>query len=147
MNPSILLVDVASAGRESWKTFLEKQGCHVFTAESAESARQMCLQLLPDLVLLHDHLPGIRATDLCKWMKTDPANRFIPMVLISSAPTASQIKLVRETDAADFWSTAGFLREGLRRIPFLWKSYVWVACFMTLAKSPSRTASFLNAVD
>lgn len=126
MNPSILLVDVASPGRESWKAFLEDQECDVFTAESAESARQMCLRLLPDLVLLHDHLPGVRASDLCKRLKMDPVNRFTPMVLISSAPTASEIQLVRGTGTVDFWGTPASVRDGFCSIPFLlrFKGYV-----------------------
>ena len=125
MNPSILLVDVASPGRESWKAFLENQECQVFTAESAESAWQMCLRLLPDLVLLHDHLPGVRATDLCTRLKRDPANRLTPMVLISCAPTASEIRRVREA-GVDFWGTPASVRDGFSSIPFLlrFKSYV-----------------------
>jgi len=59
MNRTILLVDVVSAERENWKTFLEDQRHNVFTAENAESARRLCRQLQPDLVLLHDHLPHI----------------------------------------------------------------------------------------
>ena len=54
MNPIILLVDVASAERENWKALLENQNYDVIIANNAESARQMCLRLQPDLVLLLD---------------------------------------------------------------------------------------------
>ena len=62
MNPTILLVDLASAERENWKAFLEDQKYDVLTADNAESARRLCLELQPDLVLLHDHLPPGRIT-------------------------------------------------------------------------------------
>src|SRR5438309_1051615 len=70
MNPIILLVDVASVERENWKAFLENQGYDVFTAENPESARQLCLQLQPDLVLLHDHLPQVRGRWSCSRTKS-----------------------------------------------------------------------------
>ncbi|HEY6946290.1 MAG TPA: response regulator, partial [Candidatus Acidoferrum sp.] len=69
MNPTILLVDVASAERENWKAFLKNQNYDVLTADNAESAREMCLRLQPDLVLLHDHLPGVRGAELCRRLK------------------------------------------------------------------------------
>ena len=64
MNPTILLVDVASTERENWKAFLENQRYEVFTAETPDSARQLCLQLQPDLVLLNNHLPQVRGLEL-----------------------------------------------------------------------------------
>jgi len=119
MNPTILLVDVASAERENWKVFLESQRYEVFTAESAECACQLCLQLQPDLVLLHDHLPQVRGYELCKRLKQDPLNQLTPVVLISSSPTATELELGREAGAADFWGMPSSLGEGLGRIQSL----------------------------
>ncbi|PYT69938.1 MAG: hypothetical protein DMG39_17265 [Acidobacteria bacterium] len=80
MNPTILLVDAASAERENWKAFLENQKYDVFTAEHPESARQLCLRLQPDLVLLYDHLPQVRGSELCRRLKQDPLNQLTPVV-------------------------------------------------------------------
>src|SRR5215467_6686475 len=126
MNPSILLVDVASAERENWKAFLENQRFDVFTAESPDSARQLCLQLQPDLVLLHDHLPQVRGPELCRRLKQDPLNQLTPVVLISSAPTPVEMEQSREAGAADFWGLPASLDEGLGRIQSLLrlKSYI-----------------------
>src|SRR6266404_3498563 len=66
MNATILLVDVASASRDSWKSFLQNHNYQVFTAGDKESAVRQCLQLQPDLVLLHDTLPDICGFDLCR---------------------------------------------------------------------------------
>lgn len=126
MNPTILLVDVASAERENWKAFLEYQRYDVFTAETSDSARQLCLQLQPDLVLLHDHLPQVRGTELCRRLKQDPLNQLTPVVLISPAPTAIDMEQSREAGAADFWGMPSSLGEGLGRIQTLLrlKSYI-----------------------
>jgi cyclic di-GMP phosphodiesterase len=126
MNPTILLVDIASADRENWKAFLGDQKYEVFTADNAEAARQLCIQLQPDLVLLHDHLPQVRGSELCQRLKQDPLNQLTPIVLISSSPTPTDREQGREAGAADFWGMPSSLREGLDRIQSLLrlKSYV-----------------------
>ena len=119
MNPTILLVDVASAERENWKAFLENQRYDVFTADSRDSACRLCQQLQPDLVLLHDHLPQVRGTELCRRLKQDPLNQLTPVVLISSAATPMEMEQIREAGAADFWGMPSSFGEGLGRIQSL----------------------------
>jgi cyclic di-GMP phosphodiesterase len=108
------------------KAFLEDQKYEVFTAENAESARQVCLKLQPDLVLLRDDLPHVCATELCRRLKQDPLNQLTPVVLVSSSPTPADIDKGREAGAADFWGTPSSLWDGLGRIQSLLrlKSYV-----------------------
>jgi cyclic di-GMP phosphodiesterase len=126
MNPTILLVDVVSADQENWKAFLENQKYDVYTAENAESARQLCLQLQPDLVLLHDHLPQVSGFELCRRLKQDPLNQLTPIVLVSSAPTETEMEQAHEAGAAEYWGTPSSFGEGLERIQSLLrlKSYI-----------------------
>jgi len=126
MNPTILLVDVASAERENWKAFLENQKYDVFTAENAESARQLCLRLQPDLVLLHDHIPQVRGYELCRRLKQDPLNQLTPVVLVSASPTPTEMEHAREAGAADFWGVPSTLREGLGRIETLLRLKIYI---------------------
>jgi len=79
MSSAILLVDVASAVRDSWKSFLQSQNYEVFMAEDGESALQQCLRLQPDLVLLHDTLPDVDGFDLCRRMTGNPFNQQTPL--------------------------------------------------------------------
>ena len=126
MKPTILLVDVASTERENWKAFLENQEYDVVTADNPETARQLCLQLQPDLVLLHDHLPQVRGFDLCRRLKQDPLNQLTPVVLVSPAPTPMEVEQGREAGAADLWGMPSSLADGLNRIQSLLrlKSYI-----------------------
>src|ERR1700747_1099317 len=103
MKPTILLVDVASNDRENQRAFLESQGYEVLMAESEETAEQMCGQLQPDLVLLHDHRPRLTGANLCHRLKQDPVNKLTPIVLISSSPTPGEALRAREAGAADYW--------------------------------------------
>ena len=126
MKPTILLVDVASDDRENQRISLESQGYEVFIAESEETAEQLCLHLQPDLVLLHNHRPRLSGAALCRRLKQDPVNKLTPMVVISSAPTPTEVVRAREAGAADFWETPCSLRDALSRIEaFLrLKSYI-----------------------
>jgi putative two-component system response regulator len=119
MNPTILLVDVASAERQNWQAFLKNKNFEVCTADDAESARQICLQLQPDLVLLHDRLSQVRGAELCRRLKQDPLNQLMPIVLVSSKPTPAELNEGREAGAADFWGMPSSLRDGLGRIESL----------------------------
>jgi putative two-component system response regulator len=126
MNSAILLVDVASASRDSWKSFLQSQNYEVFTAEDGESALRECLRLQPDLVLLRDTLPDVNGFDLCRRMKGNPLNQHIPIVLIKASSDPADAARGREAGAADFWGTSTSLGEVISRMESLLrlKSYI-----------------------
>jgi putative two-component system response regulator len=119
MNPAILLVDVASANREELKTFLRNQRCNVVTAADGESAVRCCLQMHPDLVLLHDSLPDIGSFELCRLMKKDPLNQLTPVVLLKPSPDQWDVYRGREAGAVDVWATPPSLWDALGRIQML----------------------------
>src|SRR5437660_12148828 len=102
MNSAILLlVDAVSENRDSWKSFLQNQSYQVFTAEDGESAMRECIQLQPDLVLLHDGLPDFGCFDLCRRMKGNPLNQHIPIVLITRSPASEDAIHGRGARAGD----------------------------------------------
>jgi DNA-binding response OmpR family regulator len=126
MNSAILLVDVASAGRDSWKSFLRSQNYEVFTAEDGESALRQCVQLQPDLVLLYDTLPDVGGLGLCRRMKRNPLNHQIPIVLIKPSSDAADAARGREAGAADFWGVCSSPADALGHVRSLLrlKSYI-----------------------
>jgi len=120
MNSAILLlVDAVSESRDSWKSFLQNQSYQVFTAEDGESAMRECIQLQPDLVLLHDGLPDLGCFDVCRRMKGNPLNQHIPIVLIKPSPEPDDAARGRDAGAADFWGTCDSLGEALSRLQSL----------------------------
>ncbi len=126
MNATILLVDVASASRDSWKSFLQNHNYQVFTAGDKESAVRQCLQLQPDLVLLHDTLPDICGFDLCRRIVGNPFNHHIPVVLVKPSSDPADVFRGREAGAADFWGRSTSLGEVISRVQSLLrlKSYI-----------------------
>lgn len=126
MMPTILLVDVDSPERDSWKAFLQLQGFEVLTAKNPDTAAKVCRRFLPDLVLLHDNLPDISGTELCKKLKTDPVHGMTPVVLVVPVASEALASQAREAGADDLWGAPTSRWEALSRIQLLLqlKSYI-----------------------
>jgi len=126
MMPTILLVDVDSPDRDSWKAFLQVQGFEVLTARNGETTTKVCRRFLPDLVLLHDNLPDISATELCKKLKAGPIHGTTPVVLVVPVASEALAAQGRQAGADDFWGAPTSRWEALSRIQLLLqlKSYV-----------------------
>ncbi|HKD51597.1 MAG TPA: HD domain-containing phosphohydrolase [Candidatus Acidoferrum sp.] len=116
MKPTILLVDIASHDRENQRMFLQSHGYEVFVAETEETAQQLCRQVQPDLVLLHDSPPHLAGPELCRRLKQEPLNQLTPVVLVSSSATPADVLRGGEAGAASFWDTPCTLRDALGRI-------------------------------
>src|SRR5262252_4644225 len=116
MKPTILLVDIASHDRENQRMFLQSHGYEVFVAETEETAQQLCRQVQPDLVLLHDSPPHLAGPELCRRLKQEPLNQLTPVVLVSSSATPAEVLRGGEAGAASFWDTPCTLRDALGRI-------------------------------
>ncbi len=119
MSATILLIDVASSERANWKSFLENQSYKVFTARDADTALRQCHLLQPDLVLLQDRLPEMGGFELCRRLKENPLNQFIPVVVIKLSSDPADDSLGRNAGVADFWGACTSLVEGLLRIESL----------------------------
>src|SRR5260370_31328535 len=105
MRPIILLVDVASADRADWKSFLQNQSCEVFAAGDGDTALRQCPLLPPDLVILHDAPPEIDAFDLCPRLQENPLNPLFPVVLIKPSSDPADISPGPRAGACAVWGT------------------------------------------
>jgi putative two-component system response regulator len=119
MMPTILLVDVDSPDRDSWKAFLQVQGFEVLTAKNGDAALRVCQRFLPDLVLLHDNPPDISGTELCKKLKSDSICGTTPVVLVASVASEDLDSRSREAGADDSWGVPTSRWEALSRIQLL----------------------------
>lgn len=140
MNPSILIVDVASRKRDNWKAFLQKQKFEVNTTEDGESTVRQCLALQPDLVLLHDSLPDIGGIELCRRLKANPLNRLMPVVLVQPSGNSSDGARAAKAEADDFWGTPTTLWDGIGRVQSLLRLKTYIdqqakSVLLSLARS------------
>lgn len=119
MRPIILLVDAASADRANWKSFLQNQRYEVFTAGDGETALRECLLRKPDLVIVIEALPEIDGLEICRRLKDNPLNQFVPLVLIKPSSDPADIFRGFHAGAADVWGTCTSLGDGLSRVQTL----------------------------
>ena len=81
----ILLVDDDPALRALLRATFEIADVAVVEAENAEVARRQIRAALPDVILLDVNMPGTTGLELCAELKSAPATRDVPIVLLTGA--------------------------------------------------------------
>jgi PAS domain S-box-containing protein len=81
--PLVLVVEDDDRAADLIRVQLERDGCRVARAASAEAALEMLQELQPDLITLDVLLPGIDGWELLVRLKRDHALAPIPVVMLS----------------------------------------------------------------
>ncbi|HUS06675.1 MAG TPA: response regulator [Bryobacteraceae bacterium] len=102
MGPRLLLVDDSAGNRDILRRYLERQGYDVTISDDG----QKCLQLLDEgdfaLVLLDVVLPVLDGFQVLKQIKTNPALRSTPVILISALDESSSAVRCIQMGADDY---------------------------------------------
>ncbi len=80
---TILVVDDSATVRKLISSKLEKSGHNVVCAEDGVEALERLEEGLPDLVLLDISMPRMDGYEVCKQIRTNPAARDLPVIMIS----------------------------------------------------------------
>lgn len=99
---TILVVDDEEDIRELVELNLAQEGYRISTCETGEQALTMVRANTPDLIVLDLMLPGIDGLEVCKRLKTDPATRQIPVVMLTAKGEESDIVAGLELGADDY---------------------------------------------
>ncbi len=81
--PRVLVVDDNRDNLLAMRELLESRGYHACTVGSAEEAERQIRQHPPDVILLDVMLPGKSGYELCQELKSNPATRLIPVIIIT----------------------------------------------------------------
>lgn len=65
-------------------TNLKSSGYTVLKAEDGESALEQARHAIPALIVLDLMLPGLSGLEVCKALKSDPATRLIPIIMLTA---------------------------------------------------------------
>jgi class 3 adenylate cyclase len=98
----ILVVDDNASNRELLKRRLERQGHSVALAENGSRSLEMLREAPFDLILLDLLMPDISGFDVLSILKSDPALRDIPVIVISALNEIDSIVRCIQAGADDY---------------------------------------------
>ena len=88
----ILIVDDVKLSVEIGKSYLKDKGCDVLSAANGREALSLIRLDKPDLVLTDLHMPEMNGDELCREIKSDPALKHIPVVILSSDSNSTNLE-------------------------------------------------------
>lgn len=98
----ILLVDDSHFFIQAIRTFLERSGNSIMTAECGVEALNILESSSPDIILMDYHLSDISGDECCRKIKSDPATRDIPVIMLTSAGNTKNIEMSKSAGCNDF---------------------------------------------
>lgn len=79
----ILTIEDSPIMRQLLRQLLSGEGYDCITASDGHSGLKSCAKNKPDLILLDVNLPDGNGIDFCRTLKSDPAARHIPVLLLT----------------------------------------------------------------
>lgn len=100
--PVVLLVEDEPAQREVLSYNLEAEGFRVVQAGTGDEALMMVDEAGPDVIVLDWMLPSVSGIEVCRQLKSRPATRSVPIIMLSAR--SEEVDRVRglETGADDY---------------------------------------------
>ncbi|HSE50047.1 MAG TPA: HD domain-containing phosphohydrolase [Terriglobales bacterium] len=114
--PRILVVDDNPDNIFLTRELLGSRGYEVTTATSAEAGQAAIRGQHPDLILLDVVMPGKSGYELCHELKSDPATRLIPIVMITGLTDREDRIRGIEAGADEFLNKPIFPEELFARV-------------------------------
>jgi len=84
MSEKVLLVEDNPQNRYLVTFLLEKNGYEVISAEDGETAVEMAMQQVPDLILMDVQLPLLDGYEATRRIKADERTKHIPLVALTA---------------------------------------------------------------
>ena len=101
---TVLIVDDHEQNLELLQAYLEELGCRTLGARDGIEAVEMVERHTPDLVLLDVMMPRMSGFQVCEKIKSDPATRDIPVVMVTALNEVADVERAVESGANDFLS-------------------------------------------
>ncbi|MEO8393383.1 MAG: response regulator [Chloroflexota bacterium] len=103
MSQIVMIVDDDQMNRELLETVVKRAGYSVNHANSGAQALRMVAAQPPDLILLDVRLGEMSGYDVCARIKSDPATRSIPIIILTAADNEQDRVDALRAGADDFF--------------------------------------------
>lgn len=99
----ILVVDDNVQNRELLEAYMEElEGVRTIAASDGRQALALVESEKPDLILLDIMMPKMSGYEVCKKLKSDPATKEIPVIMITALHEAGDVERAVEVGTNDF---------------------------------------------
>src|SRR4051812_44547852 len=100
----LLIADDQPAARELLRTILVNCGYEVFEAVDGTDAAAKAVDVLPDLILLDIHMPGMDGLTLCSRLREDPRFANTPIIALTAGLMGGEKERAIEAGFSEFLS-------------------------------------------
>ena len=101
---TILVVDDDYLSRELLQAHMENAHYKVILANSGAKALELAEAEQPDIILMDVNMPGLNGYKACQQLKSAPATRHIPVLLMTAMDDEENMALANESGADGFVS-------------------------------------------
>ena len=112
----VLVVDDNPQNQELLAAYLETMDVEVRTADDGLTALQQVAADPPDLILLDIMMPRMSGFEVCTKLKSDPATRDIPILMVTALNELGDIERAVQAGTDDFLSKPVNKIELLKRV-------------------------------
>ncbi|MEH1966318.1 response regulator transcription factor [Nostoc sp.] len=109
---TILVIEDCLSELKSISRYLTDRGYNVIKATSAKEALEIILEEKPDAIVTDVVMPGMSGFELCRFIKTNPTNQKVSIVICSSKNQAIH-HLWAKKQGADAYITKPYTPEQL----------------------------------
>jgi len=105
---TILVVEDSLVQRLALLKLLKQWDLNILAVESGKEGVDLARQVLPDVILLDVHMPGLSGFDVCRLLRDDTRTAKIPIILFTSHNDVSTMKEGYLSGAIEFIPKDGF---------------------------------------
>jgi putative two-component system response regulator len=134
----VLVIGGSLTIRQGLSRELQKRGLAVTEASDGKAGLDRAGQQRFDLIITDIALPGLDGLDLCRQLKSSPATRATPVIIVSSHDTEEDIEKCFEAGAAAFVNKLDGRQELLRHIDDVLNRSFFLRDRMVLVVDDSR---------
>ncbi|NDB83400.1 MAG: response regulator [Alphaproteobacteria bacterium] len=102
--PKILVVEDNALNMKLFEDMVCLLKCDIISTTSGSNALELCIEHLPDLVLMDIQLDGISGTDIIRSIKLDARVKDIPIIAISAYAMKNEEMMILQSGCDKYLS-------------------------------------------